>query len=678
VSDRGFPTNQDKIFYFTSDGDKLSIEITGLNNPGVVASSKRDDVVTLTSPEDQTVQPPAYGPFPYELVVTDNEGNTDLDVAVVTVIVGQKPVPVPQAFPTTGPAPLTVSFIANAYDPDGTIRRLRWDYNNDGTFDYNTQTMQGSQYTYLTPGTYEAVLEVEDAALGGANSDPVGNVSRASITITVTDPEEFQVKAIADPSTGSDPLTVNLTAEINNNTSRLTLFEWDLDGDGSYEYSSTESPTLTRTFSPPGNYRVNLRVTDAAGTKAVSSTQIDVRQSGNPEVTALAEPSEGPSALSVLLDGLTEDYDGNIVLYEWDFEGDGVYDYSSAISPKTSNIYIDTGTYNALLRVTDDSGKQSVSSVQITVIQGIQAVWSVEGFDPFLGQNAVISTSVVSPITMSLKIYDQAYNLIRQLATDEFRMPGVYQDTWNGQNESGVVEVPGVYLFVIEYRTASGVEGTFDLTDTGALSYSTPSASYPNTFNPLLNEFLYGSFTLQNSSQITSYVPPFPSGALFPIRTLFTREPFRSGPVVITWDGTDDQGHIVDPGPYVVAILAWKIPDNGVILDSKPKITDWRVDPVFLSPGSNPYDPIPGDNVSEVFFTLSKQANLEINIYDNDDNFIVQKTINNQPGGSVSFSWDGRSESGDFVAPGFYHAEIVATADGISSTPVNTIFKVTY
>jgi hypothetical protein len=50
------------------------------------------------------------------------------------------------------------------------------------------------------------------------------------------------------------------------------------------------------------------------------------------------------------------DPDGTIVLYEFDFDGDGVYDYSSSVPASTSFTYVIPGTYTVVLRVTDNDG----------------------------------------------------------------------------------------------------------------------------------------------------------------------------------------------------------------------------------------------------------------------------------------------------------------------------------
>ena len=50
------------------------------------------------------------------------------------------------------------------------------------------------------------------------------------------------------------------------------------------------------------------------------------------------------------------DYNGTIILYEWDFDGDGVYDESTTSPDVVSFVYLIPGEYNVTLRVTDDDG----------------------------------------------------------------------------------------------------------------------------------------------------------------------------------------------------------------------------------------------------------------------------------------------------------------------------------
>jgi len=69
----------------------------------------------------------------------------------------------------------------------------------------------------------------------------------------------------------------------------------------------------------------------------------------------------------VTLSGTADDVDGEIALYEWDFDGDGTYDWSSTDSGEASHYYNDTGKFTATLRVTDNQGSTSYDTVSVEV-----------------------------------------------------------------------------------------------------------------------------------------------------------------------------------------------------------------------------------------------------------------------------------------------------------------------
>ena len=87
-----------------------------------------------------------------------------------------------------------------------------------------------------------------------------------------------------------------------------------------------------------------------------------------PVANCTVNPLSGAVPLWVDLDGSSSyDPDGSIVLYEWDFEGDGVYERSNPASGITGYNYDSIGTYNAALRVTDNEGATGTVAVTVTV-----------------------------------------------------------------------------------------------------------------------------------------------------------------------------------------------------------------------------------------------------------------------------------------------------------------------
>jgi len=97
---------------------------------------------------------------------------------------------------------------------------------------------------------------------------------------------------------------------------------------------------------------------DTSGNESAYSHEVSktVVSSNIPPVAAAGGIYSDYEGHGIILDGSgSGDADGNIVLYEWDVNNDGIYDYSSS-SAAGSHIYDRQGVYIIKLRVTDDLG----------------------------------------------------------------------------------------------------------------------------------------------------------------------------------------------------------------------------------------------------------------------------------------------------------------------------------
>ena len=84
----------------------------------------------------------------------------------------------------------------------------------------------------------------EHYASFGTNRRPVARFTMAP------NPVKLGVAVTFDGSTSSDP------------DGTIVKYEWDLDGNGTYELNSGSNPRVTRGYSTPGPVAVHLRVTD--------------------------------------------------------------------------------------------------------------------------------------------------------------------------------------------------------------------------------------------------------------------------------------------------------------------------------------------------------------------------------------------------------------------------------
>ncbi len=121
--------------------------------------------------------------------------------------------------------------------------------------------------------------------------------NRRSVSTTVTPsaggnraPRPF-ARLSSSTVTATRPITLSASQSTDPDGSPVSAlrFEWDLDGDGTFDTAPSASAALTTSFAQPGVRRVRVRVTDGAGAgAAVVSPYIGVRVVPVPQVASAA------------------------------------------------------------------------------------------------------------------------------------------------------------------------------------------------------------------------------------------------------------------------------------------------------------------------------------------------------------------------------------------------------
>jgi PKD repeat protein len=625
---------------------------------------------TAVSPWGATYTPTA--PLPTGLSqalasVADLAGNVSTADTSFTISVFRA---IADCGPQSGTAPHTVTYRTRGEFTEGSIVRYRWDRDGNGTYDTSDSVPRDYTWTFNSPGTYNARLEV------------LNNLGQTATDICAISVEREPpiASASAAPSNGPVPLTVVLTCSGQTKNGTITQWEWDFDGDGAYDSSSTTSGVVSHVYDAVGEYSARCRVTDSAGLTGVSgeiNSTVRPRPVGSPTVTASASVTSGTAPVTVNFNGTVID-DGSITLYEWDFDGDGLYDYSSGVSPAASHVYLSGGIFAATLRVTDDAGLVSLDSIAIQVDVGASLSIPDDTFLPDLSESAIVRTTLSGGAPVRVYVRDSAGVIVRTLV-DETRPSGTYEDHWDGRDGGGNLLPDGAYYAVLEYDVG-GRTKIVDLTQTtGGTRYNPTRNRLPSRFSPYENDPLDITFTIptsQGASEVLAFVGLFRTDTR--LVTLLDRKPFGVGTHTIQWDGLLPDGTFAVPPPgdtFLFGIWGYRLPDNAIYLSAAPRISNFSVQPTLYSPARD------GSRPLSIGFDLDKDAVMEL------------KVVNLATGGVVfsdqfpgffsgtgkTLSWSGLNGEGHLPDKGDYRLALTAVdASGGRSLTRYMLLRVFY
>ncbi len=205
----------------------------------------------------------------------------------------------------------------------------KW-YGTNGTTDVYTKGR-----AYYINETGEHPLDLVDYGLKiYTDVDPIANFTYSTDALTI------YVDASPSYTPDGDP---------------ITSYEWDWDGDDIYEDIGI---TANHTYSIAGEYTIKLRITDEDGHTDIETKSVEITTNQVP----IAEFNYTINSMTVTVDASASyDPDGTIILYEWDWESDGIYDENHTI-PAASHTYENEGNYTITLRVTDDDGATATTT----------------------------------------------------------------------------------------------------------------------------------------------------------------------------------------------------------------------------------------------------------------------------------------------------------------------------
>lgn len=151
-------------------------------------------------------------------------------------------------------------------DPDGgAIASYAWD--TDGDDDFDDYTVPQPSVYFATPGSHTVKLRVTDA-------DGATRTVSKTINVIATTPPSPAFVATPNPVVAGQPVTFDAGGSTDDGS--IVRYEWDLDGNGSFETDGGASPLVTRSFPNATVMSIGVRATDDDGRTAVARNSLVV------------------------------------------------------------------------------------------------------------------------------------------------------------------------------------------------------------------------------------------------------------------------------------------------------------------------------------------------------------------------------------------------------------------
>ena len=284
-----------------------------------------------------------------------------------------RPTAVASATPSTGTAPLAVTFSSagSIPAPGGLIVAYSWLFG-DGTAAVSTPN---PTHTYNASGTFPATLTVTDG--NGLTSTAITWIDVAP---GASNQSPVAVIGATPPTSGKAPLTVAFNSTgTHDNDGTIVTYSWDW-GDGT-AYGTVPNPS--HVYAAAGSFVAKLTVTDNLGATSSATTLVSTVGNVSPSAvaTASATLAIAPAAITFDSSGST-DSDGTIAARKWNFGDGSPLDTTS----NPSHTYTSPGNYVVTLRVVDDTGAIDIASINLTVLSVNQPPVAVGNATPSSGK----------------------------------------------------------------------------------------------------------------------------------------------------------------------------------------------------------------------------------------------------------------------------------------------------
>ncbi|MGE5473611.1 MAG: FlgD immunoglobulin-like domain containing protein [Ignavibacteriales bacterium] len=329
----------------------------------------------------------------------------------------------------------------------------------------------------------------------------------------------------------------------------------------------------------------------------------------------------------------------------------------------SSGRIVPDGVYTYKISAVDLIGLASnPTSGKIVVERLIPSITNVsDSPDPFSPNGSNFNTikyTISENCLVEIKVLGPNSEVIKSLRSVQ-EAAGEHFVVWDGKDEYGGICSGGVYTYTIDAADSFKKSA---VTSTGIISLDlippviTKDIATPNPLTPGSESYETISYYLSEDALIS--VSIYDNNNQL-IKTVMTNVLKKEGANSAIWDGKNSSGSYVTDGAYKYVINATDtvgqkaVPAMGIInVDVKPVIMN-------VSHTPEPFDPTIADAPAIIKYTISKNAVVIIDIYDNSSNLVKNLKRTSVKEGVNTCIWDGKNSLGTIVPDGVYTYSLI-------------------
>ncbi len=287
-------------------------------------------------------------------------GPLSIDTCTITVT-DQPPSLIVGAPEVTADMGSPMSFGLTIQD-DGAGVRVYYDLDGDNAADTVCQGAADHQVRFMKPTKNGEKKGVFTVHITVADNDSHVVADSARLTVYYRPPQaDAGSNIIACPN---QPVALS-AAQSRDGNGRVTRYAWDFSQTGRPD-TIAAVPDMAWIFDKPRDYLVQLLVADNHGNLSKPDTLYVSIMDDKPE-TAIDGDTETRVGESVQFHGRASSNCSEIERYQWDFDNNGSWDYSSRVHGRAAHTYTAAGMYLARFRVVDSKGDSAAQVRKVMV-----------------------------------------------------------------------------------------------------------------------------------------------------------------------------------------------------------------------------------------------------------------------------------------------------------------------